>query len=169
MKDIDHAWELHDLNPDEFGCQKEKGFNQVLGHSHFNEVCKKKVFCFARDNPMVRALKELPPVKPPKLKCQKCGKMYNADDMYKFEEDIPSYGQRMKTITIFLCKRKCGERRKKLLLRKGELVVPNPPVQLSESEGVPHQPESQSHNESGPGAEETASHQKTADMSCPNP
>jgi len=163
MKDIDNAWRMHDENSDRFHCGDDKDFSKELGHSKFNPACKRRVQKFSVENPLILPERELPDILPPKIRCNRCGKKFEREDMYRFEEEIPYVGQLTKKVEIYLCKAKCGEKRRQMLLRKGELITPQQQLPVSEGDHSPQ--EHQSHNEFGPGVEETASPQKTADKS----
>jgi hypothetical protein len=80
-KEIEEAWKIHDSNPDEFECQKDKDFSSI--HSHYNKACKRKVLAYAQTHPIVRQKMEQQKVH--KEKCRKCGKKLSKRKMIEME------------------------------------------------------------------------------------
>lgn len=161
-KSMENAWNEHDKNSINFGCEKEKDYNESLGHSHYNEACKRRVFIYARDHRVEskRVTIDLPII-PKKIPCTHCKKRFLQDELNKVIDRVE--GPLNRTFEYYLCE-KCSE--KKL---KGNYHKVIPQAQAPESADAHPSPECHSQTESAPGAEDSKSPQKTVDKSSQDP
>lgn len=162
-RSMENAWSEHDKNPEGWGCEKEKDYNEHLGHSHFNDACKRKVFIYARDHRMeVKKMTIDLPIRPKKIPCVHCKRRFHKEELNKVIDLIE--GPLNRTYEYYLCE-KCSE--KKLSQKGYHKVIP--PAQAPESADAHPSQECHSQTESAPVSEDSKSPQKTADKSSQDP